>query len=256
MIKNTLEFFEGNKDAFTSIGILLTIFISLISLYFSIRNNKAVHYVNAITKSRIEWVQNLRGKVAEFISNTNIYYNVYYNDDIEKLGEHLSKCQKACSEIRFLLNCCDDRDKEIVGIVDAIMENYAEYCDSTRICDVDENDYFIETEQMTCCKSIVEENIKLLNKKIQIYLKAEWNRIKYESLGKHYEKETQDFDYIELEAKYEDSYFHNDIWKRFCINSKAKIKRLFNSSAFTIILLLIGIVLLFMLSNDYLDIFN
>ena len=46
-----LQFFSENKDAITGIGIILTFLISSISLYYSIRNNKAVHYVNSITKS-------------------------------------------------------------------------------------------------------------------------------------------------------------------------------------------------------------
>ena len=51
-----LQFFSENKDAITGIGIILTFLISSISLYYSIRNNKAVHYVNSITKSRIDWI--------------------------------------------------------------------------------------------------------------------------------------------------------------------------------------------------------
>lgn len=55
-----LQFFSENKDALTSIGILLTFLISSISLYFSVRNNKAVHYVNAVTKNRVEWLYKFR----------------------------------------------------------------------------------------------------------------------------------------------------------------------------------------------------
>lgn len=59
-----LQFFEDNKDALTAIGIILTFGVSIIS-FFSVRNNKAVHYVNSITKSRIEWIQKLRKTVAD-----------------------------------------------------------------------------------------------------------------------------------------------------------------------------------------------
>ncbi len=55
-----LQFFSENKAALTSIGILLTFLISSISLYFSVRNNKAVHYVNAVTKNRVEWLYKFR----------------------------------------------------------------------------------------------------------------------------------------------------------------------------------------------------
>ena len=89
-----LEFLNTNIDAFTSVGILITFLVSTVSLYMSIRNNKAVHYVNSITKSRIDWIQQLRNTISEFIANTNIYNNVYYKKDYEKSGLHLSNCQK------------------------------------------------------------------------------------------------------------------------------------------------------------------
>lgn len=53
-----LQFFSENKAALTSIGILLTFLISSISLYFSVRNNKAVHYVNAVTKIELNGYTN------------------------------------------------------------------------------------------------------------------------------------------------------------------------------------------------------
>lgn len=59
-----LHFFSENKDAITGIGIILTFLISSISLYYSIRNNKAVHYVNSITKSRIDWIQKVRDNIS------------------------------------------------------------------------------------------------------------------------------------------------------------------------------------------------
>jgi len=91
-------------------------------------------------------------------------------------------------------------------------------------------------------KNDVEDSIKILTKKVQIYLKAEWNRVKYESQGKIYEKDTQEFDYKELEKRYEDSLYKNNVWKRFFINSKAKIKRIINSPGFTVLIFVIGVI--------------
>lgn len=105
----------------------MTFFVSFISMYFFLRNNKAVHYVNSITKSRIEWIQHLRNTVAEFIENTNIYNNVYYKNDYEKAGMHLSKCQRLCSKIKLLLNYCDEKDKEIINLSEKILEAYRKY---------------------------------------------------------------------------------------------------------------------------------
>lgn len=202
-----LAFFSDNKDALTAIGIILTFSVSVISLYFSIRNNKAVHYVNSVTKSRIEWIDNVRNAVAEFISKTNVYNNAYYRKNYDKSGEHLSECQELCTRIKLLLNGCDRRDREICELVDRILENHRKYCDAVHIMEVDEDGYFLEGEGSKALKVKIEADISRLVRSLHIYLKSEWNRVKYESQGKTYEKETQEFDVLELEQKYDDASF-------------------------------------------------
>ncbi len=60
----------------------------------------------------------------------------------------------------------------------------------------------------------------------QIYLKAEWNRVKYESQGRIYEKETQKYDLQGVRTKYINSEYKSNKWERFGINVKAKSKRI------------------------------
>lgn len=240
-----LQFFSENKDAITGIGIILTFLISSISLYYSIRNNKAVHYVNSITKSRIDWIQKVRDTVSDFISKTNVYNNAYYKGNYDKSWEHLSECQELCTEIKLLLNCCDERDKEICKLVDEILENHRKYCDMVYNMQIDVRGYFIENDEAKKIKTSIENEIVDLVKKLHIYLKAEWNRVKYESQGKIYEKETQEFDICELEQKYDDSSYKSNIWERFWINIKAKSKRICGSPKFIILcfgVILVGIV--------------
>lgn len=243
-MEDTLIFFNQNKDAVYAIGIMCTFFVSIISLLVSIRNNKSVQYLNAITKSRIEWIQKLRIKVSEFIAHTNIYNNVYYKGDYIKTGLHLSECQRLCTEIKLLLNYCDKRDKEIAELVDIIIDNYSTYCDELHGCKEDKEGYFIESTTMEKAKKSVDANIKKLCDKVQIYLKAEWNRVKYESQGKVYEKATEEFDYIELERKYVEPDYKNNVWKRWCINTKAYILRRLDSPQFSLGIVIIAIIIL------------
>ena len=243
IMENLLQFFSRNKDSLLAIGVLLTFFVSIISLYFSVRNNKAVHYVNSITKSRIEWIQKIRDTVSVFISKTNVYNNAYYKGDYDKSGEHLSECQKLCTEIKLLLNYCDKRDKEICNLVDAILENHRKYCDSIHNMQVDKKGYFIEGEEEKRIKKQIEEDISELVKKLHIYLKAEWNRVKYESQGKIYEKETREFDIFELEQKYDNPGYTSNIWKRFYIDVSTKIKRVCCLPGF-IIVVLVGVIVM------------
>lgn len=242
MMDDILKFFSDNKNALTAIGILLTFLVSSASLYFSVRNNKAVHYVNSVTKSRIEWIQKVRTTVAEFVSMTNVYNNAYYKGDYDKSGEHLAKCKMLCTEIKLLLNCCDERDKEICSLTDEILEGHRKYCDEVHNMQVDKNGYFIERAKTKELKQNIENNLTVLLRKLHILLKAEWNRVKYESQGKEYEKDTQEFDIFELEQKYDNSNYKNKVWKRFCINVKAKVKRVYNSVPVIILMMCFGIV--------------
>ena len=74
-----LQFFSENKDALTSIGILLTFLISSISLYFSVRNNKAVHYgILACLKGLKE--QGCNGPVTEAIDKIQKHINKQAHD--------------------------------------------------------------------------------------------------------------------------------------------------------------------------------
>lgn len=239
---NIITFLTDSKDAITSFVILLTFVVSVFSLIMSVRNNKAVHYVNSITKSRIEWIQDLRDTIAEFISKTNIHNNAYYKEEYEKTGEHLSTCQKYCSKINLLLNCCDEKDKEIVEICNSILESYSNYCDEVHGCEVNSDGYFNNTPIMDLCVEEVGNRIDLLSQKVEIYLKSEWNRVKYESRGKIYEPATQEFDYNELIELYNDSTYKKKTWKRAFINFKAKIKRLLLTPKIIIFLIIAMVI--------------
>lgn len=160
-------------------------------------------------------------------------------DTIKKLVEY------AQAQIKLLLNCCDERDKEICKLVDEILGNHRKYYDMVHNMRIDARGYFIENDEAEKIKESIENEIVDLVKKLHIYLKAEWSRVKYESQGKIYEKETQEFDICELEQKYDDSSYKSNIWERFWINIKAKSKRICSSPKFIILcfgVILVGIV--------------
>ena len=60
-----------NKDSLTVLIVILTFITSIFSLVFSVRNNKAVHYINSVTKNRVEWIGNLRDTISKFLSILN-----------------------------------------------------------------------------------------------------------------------------------------------------------------------------------------
>lgn len=194
------------KDGFIAGGVILTAIISSISLYFSVRNNKAVHYVNTVTENRVEWIYKLRSLISQYIALTNIYDNNFYNsnseEDIEKSGKHLSECRRVNSEIKLMLNFSDEKDAEIISVVDKLMNSFQGYYYEAFNCEVSKEGFFINNDKMDKYQEDVNDCIECIIGKVQIYLKAEWNRVKYESKGEIYEKEIQKFDYNELEEKY------------------------------------------------------
>lgn len=221
-----IDFFNKNEGAFTSIGVLITFLVSSISLYISVKNSKSTQYIDSVTKNRVEWIQELRTKISKFIAKTNIYNNAYYTNDSIKSGLHLSECQQLYCEIELLLNYCDEKDREIVVLCKSILISFRDCYDKALSCKTDEHGFFIENDDLKKLITDVENNIMELTKKVQIYLKSEWNRVKYESKGKIYEKDTQRFDYKELEEKYKDSSYKNKILNRYFIELYAKLKRI------------------------------
>lgn len=247
-MEEIFNYFNGNIDAITGFGILITFLVSVISLFITVRNNKAVHYVNSITKSRIEWIQKVRDLTSEFIAATNIFNNYHYKRDYEKSGIHLSKCQKLCSEITLLLNSCDQKDGEIISICNDILENYHSYSDEIHNLKVDSKGYFIEPDESIKHKEKVEEKIKELLNKIQIYLKAEWNRVKHESQGKIYYPEIQAFDYMELEQMHKDSTYKPKRFKRYFKIIWIRLYKIILSpkTVFICVVLLITLIILYL----------
>lgn len=305
MMDKILTFFSINKDALTAMGIVFTFLVSIISLYFSIRNNKAVHYVNSITKNRIEWIAKLRELSVDFINSCEFRNHKPLLDENGYIDDHnIEHFKSLCMQIKLMLNYADEFDREIMNIADTIVnleEKYydmvnciSHYLDDDGIIDFEK--YTIEKvlyeepyvqdfvlrfcemkniqvdkqNRLSCIRTVeeyiskikenkeiwnelnicflneperliqdIEKNSQWFNRCIQIYLKCEWNRVKYESQGKQYEKATQEFDRWELEQKYDNPNYMNKTWKRFYINTKAKVKKIIKA--------VVGGVLLFVL---------
>lgn len=105
----------------TLIGVLLTAIMSAISLYFSVRNNKAVHYVNAITKNRVEWLYKFRDYISTLLCETTIE-----NADLHAKGEveyesHFSEIERIRNLIYMHLNFADEIDRTIDSCVDKLV---------------------------------------------------------------------------------------------------------------------------------------
>ncbi len=250
-MEKVLYFLGENKDSLTTVGVIMTLVVSIVSLYFSVKNNKAVHYVNSVTKNRSEWIYCLRDKISKFISMVNIENTSFYitdsESDMERSGKHLALTKELCENIKLMMNFTDERDRKIIQLLEEIMTAFSTYYHEAMDCK-QEGSFFYETAEMECQSKIIEEKIPELTKLVQIYLKSEWNRVKEESKGKIYEKETKEFDIIELEKKFENPEYQNDLFRRSLIDTRARIKRILQTYFGAIVILLLATIILFIIA--------
>ena len=206
-----LKFLSDNKDAITSLGILLTLIVSCISLYFSIRNNKAVHYVNAVTKSRVEWIDKLRNNVSRFISLTDVKElkvkfltpkEMLNNNFKNNLKNNLKELNQVGSEILLMLNYSDEFDNKIMKMIKRQAHNienlYYKTLTQSKISYKENNSFYVQDNEIQSLEEEIEKLNEEIIKEFQIYLKFEWNRVKKESKGKRYFKFKQEYDLEEL----------------------------------------------------------
>jgi hypothetical protein len=106
------------KDWLTLGGISLTFFISLISLYISIRNTRKTLFINSITKSRIEWIGTIRENIAKFCGLT---FHVTLTDlEPSERRKVLEEIDKVKYLIILQLNREDEFDKKIISTLKMI----------------------------------------------------------------------------------------------------------------------------------------
>jgi hypothetical protein len=126
MIDEILIFIKDNSNIITLLGICLTFSVSIISMYFTIRNNKAIHYVNAITKNRVEWLYKLKEYISEFSSVTMLEMADLYAKDVKDRELHFSTIEKLRNLIYMHLNFKDDIDNKIINSIDQIITAHNE----------------------------------------------------------------------------------------------------------------------------------
>ena len=130
--------------------------------------------VQHITDKRIEWMQELRILIGEFIS-LSIKYTEFFMNNYEKVEEDCLynelllmrfEINLRIAKLKLLLNYRGELDKKIIGYIDDIANKLPQRGDESAIF---KHEYFIE-------------NILNLTNYAQVYLKLEWERCKMEIL--------------------------------------------------------------------------
>ena len=181
-------------------------------------------YTNITTQSRIDWIQRVREISIEFINSIEISRNrAILQAEKEKNSELFKK-------LKMYLNPCEKIDKEII--------------DTANHCLSDPN------------------LIDKFEEQIQAYLKAEWERVKYESKGKKYDDYMFALKYNECRIRINESYMNEGIqnmdhskFKNFIYKSNNILNFLYKLGAFIFMVVVIVVVFYCIIHhNPYLDI--
>ena len=134
---------------------------------------RLTRYTDITTKSRIDWIQRVREISIEFINSIENSQNGVISQ-VPK-----TKNKKFLNKLKMYLNPCEEIDKEII--------------DTANHCLSDPN------------------LIDKFEEQIQAYLKAEWERVKYESKGKKYDDYMFALKYNECRIRINGNYTNESI---------------------------------------------
>lgn len=134
--------------------------------------NLAVQY---ITNKRIEWIQELRKTYSEFAAHC---FTVFY----DRKEDYLFEINRELAMLRLFLNAFDEKDKEIIRLCKQATDLLGAYLEDGKR------------------GGEFERTMEELNMKVQIYLKVEWERVKWEIEGNKWTeaKKIETFDRLEL----------------------------------------------------------
>lgn len=132
-----------------------------------IEQSRSQRNIETITKNRIEWMQTLKEYISEYVA---IVENYIICDQVSDFVKRFMKISIIATKINLHLNFIGIKDKEILDKINLINGLILKIYKFDTVSDKRE-----------CLKEICLNEIKLLIIYIQIYLKTEWERVKFES---------------------------------------------------------------------------
>jgi hypothetical protein len=149
------------KDYVAFIGILATLLLGLYNAVQNYRNSKRTTFINTVTSERVKWIEKLRRSISTFCGLAHYWrFSTVKGSDDER--EKLEEIDKLRHLIALQLNPHGAIDKEIQKLVGDIVSMSSGYCQ------VSDDDY--------------RRHLETLTEKTQQLLKAEWEKVKEESI--------------------------------------------------------------------------
>lgn len=98
------------KDLLLQAGVVVTLVLGLVNLYFNLRTAKRTAFVNTVTSERVKWIAKVRDNVSTLCSLCDqwmLHRNQDSTPELQRKIEHVK------NEIRLQLNPNDAEDRDI-----------------------------------------------------------------------------------------------------------------------------------------------
>jgi hypothetical protein len=142
-------------------GFVVTLFLGIYNTFQNYQNSKGTTFINTVTSERVKWIEKLRQSISTFCGLAHYwrFSTVRGSDEERKKIEEIDKLRHL---IALQLNPLDAIEKEIQKLVGEIVSMSSGYRQ------VSDEDY--------------RKHLETLTERTQQLLKAEWEKVKEESL--------------------------------------------------------------------------
>lgn len=98
------------KDLLLLVGVVVTLVLGVVNLYFNLRTAKRTAFVNTVTSERVKWIAKVRDNVSTLCSLCDQWMLHRTQDSTPELQR---KIEQVKNEIRLQLNPNDLEDRDI-----------------------------------------------------------------------------------------------------------------------------------------------
>jgi hypothetical protein len=105
------------KELLLQTGVLVTLILGLVNLYFNLRAAKRTSFINTVTSERVKWIAKVRENVSTLCALCGSWMMHRTQESTPELQKQIEAKK---SEIRLQLNPVDPEDKEIARLLDRL----------------------------------------------------------------------------------------------------------------------------------------
>lgn len=105
------------KDLLLQAGVVVTLVLGLVNLYFNLRAAKRTAFINTVTSERVKWIAKVRENVATLCSLCDQWM---WHRTQESTPDLQRQIESKKNEVRLQLNPKDPEDKEIARLLDRL----------------------------------------------------------------------------------------------------------------------------------------